>query len=405
VSGYWLDWLNLALRWAHVVAGIAWIGSSLYFNWVDGSLNDPPRDPESPGVRGDLWAVHGGGFYHSQKYLVAPDRLPEPLHWFKWEAYTTWITGFLLLVVLYYLDAEVYLIDPRVADLGAGTAVLVSLALLALAWLAYDGLCRMAPSETAILWIGAALVALASWGVCQLFSGRGAYIQIGAMLGTIMAANVFFVIIPGQRQMVTDLAAGRAPDPAPGLRGKQRSLHNNYLTLPAVFTMLSNHYASTFGHAWNWLVLLLLFAAGVLARHFLNLRHRAGSAPPVAIAAVVLLGVAAAVALPRSHRSAEPEAADGRPVDFADVQQVIAARCVQCHSATPSHPSSPVAPNGVAFDTPEQIRTWTERIYQRTVITPTMPAGNLTRMTDDERHLIARWHGSGYATSAGESQN
>ncbi len=243
VDAYLADWLNLILRWSHVIAGIAWIGSSFYFIWLDARLNVPPRNPESSDVAGDLWAVHGGGFYHSQKYQVSPAQLPEPLHWFKWEAYATWLTGFALLIVVYYLNAGALLVDPQVADIEATTAIAASVAMVAAGWLVYDGLCRLSLGGWTFVLVGGALLLGLCWGVTHVFSGRGAYIQIGVMLGTIMAGNVFFIIIPSQKQLVAAKLEGEQPDARLGQRAKQRSVHNNYLTLPVVFTMISPHFA------------------------------------------------------------------------------------------------------------------------------------------------------------------
>lgn len=398
MDAYALEWLNLALRWAHVIVGIAWIGSSFYFVWLDTNLETPPRNPEDERVFGDLWAVHGGGFYHAQKYTVAPAALPERLHWFKWEAYSTWLTGFALLCGLYYTRPATYLIDPRVLAMSGGTAIALSLGLLLGAWAVYELLCRLLRDDRAIAATGAVLIAATAWGVCQLFGGRGAYIQVGAMLGTVMAANVLMVIIPGQRRMVAAMQAGEEPDPEHGRRGKQRSVHNNYLTLPVVLLMISNHYAMTFGHAWNWLIMLALFVAGVLIRHFFNLRNRGRtrwSLPAAAAALFVLVAIAAAPARqpPPAGAGAAPAGASRQaPVTTAEVHAIIARRCTACHAASPTHPSAPVAPNGVVLDTPAQIDAWAGRIYERSAVTRTMPPGNLTAMTEPERQAIAAWY-------------
>jgi len=392
IEAYVLDWLNLVLRWAHVITGIAWIGSSFYFMWLDARLNVPPRDPEGPDVAGDLWAVHGGGFYHAQKYRIAPGELPEPLHWFKWEAYATWLTGFLLLTVVYYANAEALLVDPAVAGISGSTAIVLSLALLPAGWLLYDALCRFGPQGGAFAVLGALLVLGLCFGASRLFGGRGAFMQVGIMLGTIMAANVWRVIIPSQKALVAAKLAGSAPDPALGARAKQRSVHNNYLTLPVVFTMISPHFAFTYSHRYGWLVLFLLFVGGAAVRHWFNLRNqgRPGAVLPVAALA---LGIALAVALaPRDPGAASTPAGD---VSFARVNRIIQARCVTCHSAAPDHPTAPVAAAGVTFDTPREIKAWAPRIHERAVATRTMPLANLTGMTDGERALIARWYASG----------
>jgi uncharacterized membrane protein len=385
-AAYWLDWLNLILRWAHVITGIAWIGSSFYFMWLDQRLNVPPRNPEDPGVAGDLWAVHGGGFYHAQKYRVAPERLPEPLHWFKWEAYFTWITGFLLFTVLYYANAGALLVDPAVFAIGESTAIAASLLLLVAGWFLYDGLCRVGLGAAPFLALGLLLVLGLCYGLAQLYTGRGAFLQAGVMLGTIMAANVWRVIIPSQKALVAAKERGEALDAALGLRAKQRSVHNNYLTLPVVFTMISPHFAFLYANRWNWLVLFLLFLAGAFVRHWFNLRNqgKSGLAWPLAALAI---GVAIAIAV-------APRPATGS-ASFAEANRVIQARCVACHSAATTHPTAPVAAVGVMLDTPREIGAWAARIHERAVVTRTMPLANLTGMTDEERALLGRWYAAG----------
>ena len=397
MEAYILEWLNLLLRWAHLVAGIAWIGSSFYFVWLDLNLNVPPRDPEDEEVAGDLWAVHGGGFYHAQKYKVAPGELPGPLHWFKWEAYTTWLTGFALLVLIYYVNADIYLVDKAVADITGGMAVWISLGFILASWIIYDLLCRTGWND---VWIGLAgflFLVAAVYFISHLFSGRGAYIQAGSMLGTIMVANVLMVIIPGQRELVRAKQRGEEPDPLPGARANQRSVHNNYLTLPVLFVMLSPHYPMTYGHEYGWLLLIAIFIAGALVRHFFNLRNRGRAAPVLVIIAALILILAAFVAAPKSRAVLEQETAmqPVESVSFGELRQVIVRRCNTCHSSEPDHPTAPVAPNGVMFDTPEQIRQWAQRIHERTVSNRTMPLANLTRMTDEERQLVDRWYNAG----------
>ena len=400
MEAYILEWLNLLLRWAHLIVGIAWIGSSFYFVWLDMNLNVPPRDPEDDAVVGDLWAVHGGGFYHAQKYKVAPGELPEPLHWFKWEAYTTWLTGFALLVLMYYVNADVYLVDKSVADLTGGQAIAISIGFIVASWVVYDLLCRTGLSDAWIGLVGFLFLVAAVYLLTDLFSGRGAYIQTGSMLGTIMAANVFMVIIPGQRELVEAKLRGEEPDPLPGIRGKQRSVHNNYITLPVLFVMLSPHYPMTYGHEYNWLLLIAIFIAGVLIRHFFNLRNQGKAEPLLLFIALVIIILAAFMAAPKSRaipdRDVAPRAEQPvEPVSFAQVRQVIVQRCNNCHSIEPNHPTAPVAPNAVMFDTPEQIAQWAQRIHDRTVTTRTMPLANLTQMTDEERSLVDRWYLSG----------
>ena len=400
MEAYLLEWLNLLLRWTHLIVGIAWIGSSFYFVWLDTNLNKPPRDPESDDVAGDLWAVHGGGFYHAQKYQVAPQELPEPLHWFKWEAYTTWLSGFALFVLMYYINADVYLVDGS-GDISARTAVMISIALLVGGWVVYDLLCRSGLSDRMIGAIGFMLIIFTSWLVSQYFSGRGAYIQVGAMLGTVMVANVLMIIIPGQRELVEAKERGEEPDPLHGIRGKQRSVHNNYITLPVLFIMLSPHYPMTYGHEYNWLVLIVIFIAAILIRHFFNLRNSGKVVPMLPTTAVLILIALAFVIAPRS---ASPPAhtlramEDTPMVSFAQVQGIIVERCNGCHSSSPTHPTAPVAPNGVMFNTPEQIKQWAARIHERTVVTRTMPLANLTGITEEERQSIDRWYEAGAET-------
>ena len=389
MEAYIADWLNLLVRWLHVIAGIAWIGSSFYFIWLDDHL-ESPRDPddEDRGVGGEVWSVHGGGFYRAQKYRVAPQRLPDRLHWFKWEAYTTWLSGMFLTALLYWYGASVYLIDPSVADLGAPAAVGIAIAFIAGGWFVYDLLCKSPLARDTRVFAAVLLVltGLLAWGLCQLFSGRGAYLHFGAVLGTIMAANVFFVIIPGQKKTVAAARRGEAPDPEPGLRAKQRSVHNTYFTLPVLFVMTSNHYAMTYGHEYNWLILIGISLAGALIRSWFVDRHGGRASPlPAVLAVVVLAAVAVAIAPRATHR-------EGGGASFDQVRNVVNARCTSCHSAAPVHPAFPVAPLGIVFDTDEQIVADADRIYQQTVVTRVMPIGNLTAMTDEERRILEDWY-------------
>jgi uncharacterized membrane protein len=387
MEAYVLDWLNLLARWLHVTVAIAWIGTSFYYIALDYHLI-PPASPaaDAAGVGGEVWEIHGGGFYRVEKYRVAPPTLPSPLHWFKWEAYTTWLSGFGLLVVLYYANASTYLVDRSVADISPPLAVGISAGLLVVGWLVYDALSRLLEGRDRLLALAVMVViAVTAFGASHIFSPRGAYIEVGAMIGTWMAANVRFVIIPGQRELVAAKHAGREPDPTPGLRGKQRSIHNNYLTLPVLFAMLSNHFPMTYGNPNGWLVLLGLMAIGAWVRHFFNLRNQGRvvwAIPASAGVAVVALAVAIA---PRSVPAAQTR------VSFAQAQMVIAQRCVPCHSAQPTQPGYPQAPNGVMFDTPDQIVGRAQQIYQQAVVTRTMPFGNLTNITQAERDVLAGW--------------
>jgi uncharacterized membrane protein len=393
LEAYIVDWLNILARWLHFIAGIAWIGSSFYFVWLDNhlqSVKDPADDAK--GVGGELWSVHGGGFYHAQKYKVAPQALPETLHWFKWEAYTTWLSGIFLLALVYWYGAEVYLIDRNVAELSSPAAIGLAIAFLAGGWVVYDLLCKspLGKDDSLLGGILFVLIGILAWGVCQLYSGRGAYIHFGAVLGTIMVANVFFVIIPGQREMVDAASRGETPDPGPGIRGKQRSVHNTYFTLPVLFVMISNHYALTYGHAYNWLILVAISMAGALIRVYFVARHK-GRASPVSIIAAVLILVAVAAAIAPKSKAATAV----NNVSFAEVRSVIFERCTVCHSASPTHIAFPAAPGGVIFDNDDQIVEDAFRIHQQTVITRVMPIGNLTRITDDERTIIDKWFQSG----------
>ena len=389
MEGYIADWLNLLIRWLHVITGVAWIGASFYFIWLDDHLK-APKDPadDKKGVGGEVWSVHGGGFYHAQKYKVAPAQLPEQLHWFKWEAYTTWMSGIFMTALVYWYGADVYLIDRSVADFSAPTAVSIAIAFIVGGWVVYDLLCKSPLARDTRVFAGILLIlsGVLAWGLCELFGGRGAYIHFGAVLGTIMVANVFFVIIPGQKKMVASAERGEAPDPAPGIRAKQRSVHNTYFTLPVLFVMTSNHYAMAYGHEYNWLILIGISLAGALIRIYFVERHK-GSASllPVALAVVILAAIAMAIT-PRVQESS------GEAASFDQVRNVINARCTSCHSAAPVHRAFPAAPLGVKFDTDEQILAEADRIYQQTVVTRVMPIGNLTAMTNEERLILDAWY-------------
>lgn len=389
MEAYLIDWLNLLVRWLHFVAGVAWIGASFYFVWLDNHL-EAPKDPEddAKGVGGEVWSVHGGGFYHAQKYRVAPTEMPERLHWFKWEAYTTWLSGMALLVLVYWYGAEVYLIDPAVAELSGAAAVAIAAAYIVGGWLVYDLLCRspLARDDRIFAAVLFLLVTLLAWSLCQLFGGRGAYIHFGAVLGTIMVANVAHVIIPGQRKMVAAAARGEAPDPAPGIKAKQRSVHNTYFTLPVLFVMISNHYALSYGHEYNWLILIGISLIGALIRVYFVARHKGkASLLPMIVAALLLAGIIAALA-PRVTTSGVAS------VSFDQVRNVINSRCTTCHADAPTHSAFPAAPLGVVLDTDERILAEATRIHQQTVVTRVMPIGNLTAMTDQERQIIDHWY-------------
>lgn len=377
---------GFALRWLHVVAAIAWIGESFYFVMLDRSLQTP-KTPE-PGVAGESWSVHGGGFYHKRKFMPAPPQLPETLHWSKWKSYTTWLSGFALFALLYLLSPAIYLIDPAVMVLSPTQAVALALAFPLLAWLVYDGLCRLLGFRDAALGVLVALLVLVlSYAATHVFAGRAAFLLVGAALATIMSANVLFVIIPGQKRMVAALARGEAIDPLPGLRGKQRSVHNTYFTLPVVFAMLSNHYAPAFAHAHAWLVLAGFMIAGALIRQFFVLWHSGGRVWWLLVAGVALLLAMFAWLAPRSLASADTNLA---APDIASIHTIVVQRCNACHSEHPSLMAS--APKGTMFDHPEQIEQRAELIYQQVAVLRVMPPGNITQLSDAERNTIARWY-------------
>ena len=389
MEAYVADWLNLLVRWLHFITGIAWIGSSFYFVWLDNHLVTPADQEDADnGVAGEVWSVHGGGFYHAQKYRLAPPTLPATLHWFKWEAYWTWLSGMFLLMLIYWYGAEVYLIDPAIAALSPWQAVGAAAGLIVGGWVVYDLLCRtpLARDDRALGAVLLLLVALLAWGLCQLFSGRGAYIHFGAVLGTIMVANVFFVIIPGQRKLVAAAARGETPDSQPGIDAKQRSVHNTYFTLPVLFAMTSNHFAMTYNHSYNWLILIAVSLAGALIRVYFVARHKGKASPwPLVVAAALLAGVAVGIA-PRAG------ATSGEAVTFVDVREVVRERCTTCHADAPTHPAFSAAPGGVVLETDAQIRAEALRIHQQTVVARVMPIGNLTAITEAEREIIDRWY-------------
>ncbi|MET0961977.1 MAG: urate hydroxylase PuuD [Noviherbaspirillum sp.] len=392
MEAYLLEWANLLLRWLHVIVAIAYIGSSFYFVWLDNSLR-PPADEalRAKGVAGELWAVHAGAFYNPQKYALAPPHLPRDLHWFYWEAYSTWLSGFALFSVLYLFNPKVFLIDPNVADITPTVAVLAALGFLAAGWLVYDMLCRVLEKQEKLL---AVLVALylgaVAWGACHLFSGRAAFLITGAVMATIIAANVFFIIIPNQRKMVAAMKAGEAVDPILSKRSKHRSMHNSYVTLPVIFGMISNHYSLTYSHKDNWLVLVAIMAAGALIRHYYIQRHKhKGNLAYPAAALAILAAVIVWIAPAPPAASATGSAA----VDIAQVQKIMEARCIQCHAAKPS--LMPIPAKGILLDSPEAVRSHAQAIYQQVVVSKAMPLGNMTKITDEERAAIATWFQAG----------
>jgi len=395
-----IEGISALVRWLHVVAGIAWIGSSFYFIHLDLSLRarpDQANGGQAAGVQGEAWQVHGGGFYQMVKYLAAPARMPDELTWFKWEAYATWLSGFALLVVVYYLGAELYLIDKTVLDLPPWAAVLLSLGGLALTWSAYEALCRskLGDNETILSLTGFAFLVALTWGFTHLLSGRGAFVQIGALIGTIMVANVFVVIIPNQKKTVAALVAGQTPDPALGKQAKQRSVHNNYLTLPVVFLMLGGHYPLLFATRWNWLIVAIVLLVGPVIRHFFNSRH-AGKGSPWWTWAVAAAGMALVLWLsgagPRAQSGA---AAPGAATGFAQIEEIVVSRCSMCHGEAVGWPGIAAAPKGLMLDTPERIRLHARSIDLASVRSDAMPPGNLTDMTGAERAMLAAWIAAG----------
>ena len=395
MDAYWLDWANLLLRWAHVVTGIAWIGASFYFVGLDNSLTRPadPAD-RARGIGGELWAVHGGGFYHHQKYPVAPARLPEHLHWSMWESYSTWLTGFALFAVLYLFNASTFLIDRALFDWSPGAAVATALAFFVAFWLVYDAICRLLDErrngDVVVGVLVFAFIVFASWLSCRLFAGRAAFLLVGAMMATTMSANVLFRIIPGQRKVVAALRQGSPVDPWHGRRGKQRSVHNTYFTLPVVFTMISNHYGFAYAAKYNWLVLVVLMLAGALIRVSFVLRHQAlAESRPApwrwAIAGTLVVAGTVALLMP----APQPVVAGGAPPPaFAQIEAVVGERCRICHNAA-------VANKGVRLDTPEQIAAHAQQIYQQAVVLKLMPLNTATQITGAERALIGRWFEAG----------
>ncbi|MES2900729.1 MAG: urate hydroxylase PuuD [Pseudomonadota bacterium] len=394
---YGLDWLNLLVRWLHVITGIAWIGASFYFVWLDNTIRPPAEGSElaRKGVSGELWAVHGGGFYNPQKYLNAPPELPKELHWFKWEAYSTWLSGFALLTIVYYFNAQAMMVDKAVADLSSWQAIGIGIGSLVIGWTVYDLLCRSPLGQKDLAFgIVVFLFLLASAYVLERYlSGRAAYIHVGAMIGTMMVANVLMLIIPGQRKMVAAMMNGQKPDPIHGQKAKQRSVHNNYFTLPVLFIMISNHYAMTYSHEHAWAVLAAIMAAGVLIRHFFNLRHKGRVEWRYPVAGVaILIAVAIAIA-PKAPRAA---AAVADPAaQFAQVQAIVTQRCVSCHADKPTQPGFASAPGGIMLHNAALVSQNAAKIYEQSVRLKAMPIANLTNMTEAERAHIAAWFEAG----------
>jgi uncharacterized membrane protein len=401
MESYYLDWANLLLRWLHVITAIAWIGASFYFVMLDSSL-EKPKDQESldKGVGGEQWAVHGGGFYNAQKYTVSPKKLPEHLHWSYWESYSTWLSGFALFSVSYLWNASTYLIDKSKMDWSPGAAIGVALAFFVVFWMVYDAICQVfgkrKNGDAIVGFLLFVFICFAAWLACHWFAGRAAFLLVGAMLATTMSANVFFWIIPGQRKNVANLRAGLPVDPIHGIRGKQRSVHNTYFTLPVLFAMLSGHYSFTYTHPQNWMVLVAIMLGGALIRQFFVVRHhwklgRASHPLPYALVGVaILVGV---IVLLKPQPAAPVEASATTPaVGFAQVQQLVQQHCLACHGAQ-------VQMKNVRLDAPAQIAAHAQAIYQQVTVTKIMPMGNATGMTEADRALIGRWFQEGARTN------
>ena len=388
------EWLSATIRWLHVIAGIAWIGSSFYFIHLDLSLK--PHDGLPSGVKGEAWQVHGGGFYQMIKFMVAPGKMPDELTWFKWEAYTTWLSGFALLVVVYYLNAELFLIDKSVLDMSAPAAAGVAFVSLAAAWIAYEVLCRspLGKHEVALALVGYVFLVALTYGFTHVFSGRGAFTQIGALIGTIMVANVFVIIIPYQKKTVAALIEAKDPDPYWGAIGKQRSVHNNYLTLPVVFLMLSNHYPLFFATQYNWLIVAIVLLIGPVIRHFFNSQH-AGKGNPWWTWGVAAAGMIAIALLSGAGPRGQKTGMLTTTPKFAEVTDIVMSRCSMCHTAEPVWTGIATAPNGIKLDDPAQIKLHARMIAINAAKSSAMPPGNVTEMTADERQVLAAWVAAG----------
>ena len=393
MDSYVIEWLNLVVRWIHVITGIAWIGASFFFNWLDSQIT-PPENPE-PKVEGELWMIHSGGFYQLEKKTISPSEIPRVLHWFKWEAYSTWISGIFLLGIVYYTGSGVYLIDSQIADISYGMAVSISLGTILVAWLIYDFLWTSILGEKGWLPVIVSFLLLFGiiWWFHQWFSSRAAYIHVGAVMGTLMVGNVWRCIIPSQTKLVDAVKAGKTPDVSLGIKAKQRSIHNNYLTLPVVFIMISNHFPHTFAHQFNWLILIAIILIGSTVRHFFNLKNKGHLniwILPVAVAAIFLLIF---LTKPADSISNAPKKATfvTEHIPFALVRTIVDQRCSSCHSSTPTDEVFKTAPKGIVFDNDKQIKALASLIKTQTVTTMAMPLGNKTGITLEERIILGRW--------------
>ena len=386
LESHLMEWLNIVIRLLHITFGIAWIGASFYFVFLENALNRTENVRDE--LAGNLWAVHGGGFYYLEKYKVAPKVIPKHLHWFKYEAYFTWLSGFCLLFVVYYFNASAFLIDKNVLDISAAQGILIGVSSFAVGWVIYDRMCKSSLIKNQ-LWfsiVGFVILIAFAWFYCHVFNSRAAYIHFGAMIGSLMVANVFFVIIPGQKEMVRCAKLGIPLDPSLGKNALARSLHNNYFTLPVLFVMVSNHFPSTFGYEYPWLILAIISLGAAGVKHYLNLKEQKQLNVWILPVSVVILLAACFISAP----STNPYECK-KEVTFAEVNEIIQKRCVQCHSATPTDDLNTVAPNGVKYDTPKEIYDKRDLIMQRVVITKTMPQNNKTNITEEERNMIRCW--------------
>lgn len=400
---YLMDWLQLFFRWFHVIAGIAWIGASFYFIWLDNNLEEPPQWKKDKGIKGDLWAIHGGGYYEVAKYALGPEQSPRHLHWFKWEAYTTWLTGMTLMILIYYVGAQVYLVDATGFAFSTPQAIAVSLGSLIGGMAVYEALIRSPLRHNGLAFglVLAILLTAFAWAMAQLFSGRGAYIQVGALIGTLMAGNVLLGIMPAQRGLVNAVERGETPDPEPARLAKLRSTHNNYLTLPVIFIMISNHYPMTYGHEWNWAVLAAIGGISAYARHFFNLRHQGKVQPMILVTALIALAVLAWLMTPPATSPTEPvpqAQADSQTEQSgtaavspqAQMNTIVQNRCATCHAQTPSDELFNSPPAGLIFDHVDQVVPMADRVLN-TLRTGYMPLANRSGMTDEERAALIAW--------------
>jgi len=383
-----VEWLNLLVRWIHFIVGVAWIGASFYFNWLENHLNR--QAPQDKGIDGNLWAVHGGGFYHLKKFTNGPEKLPEVLHWFKWEAYMTFVSGFTLLCIVYYYNAQAMMIDTAVRDISTASAIILGIGSIIVSWVIYDQLCKSSLKEKPLL-LGILIfiyLAVLAYFLTQVLSPRAAYIHVGAAIGTMMAANVFFVIIPAQKELVKALSENRIPDASYGENGLLRSRHNNYLTLPVLFIMISNHFPTTYGNQYNWLVLIAVSAIGILTRHYYNIRHisKALWMLPTALFGFIMIVVATMPAKQGVLKTADQ-------VSTAQILPILEQRCFSCHSSKPTQPGFATPPAGLAYDKKGVIENNADKINTQ-VMQKIMPLGNLTKMTDEEREMVNRWYRS-----------